>query len=118
MKFLCLAYPGRGCSPGPDLVAEYAAPGEAMRAAGVLAGSGQLSPGDASALVRVTDGQADVGQGLPLGSGPQPSACFVIDCPDLDAALGWAARIPAASYGTAEARPPPNNYGRPARGAW
>ena len=26
MKFLCLAYPGCGFSPGPDLVAEYAPP--------------------------------------------------------------------------------------------
>ena len=118
MKFLCLAYPDRGFSPGLGLVAGYAAPGEAMRAAGVLAGSGQLSPGDASALVRVTDGRAGVGEGRPPGSGPQPSAYSVIDCPDLDAALGWAARIPAASYGTAEVRPPPDNYGRPARGAW
>jgi hypothetical protein len=57
-------------------------------------------------------------RGPPPGSGPQPSAYFVIDCLDLDAALGWAARIPAASYGTAEARSAPDNYGRPARRAW
>ena len=76
-----------------------------MRAAGVFVDSSQLSPGDASALVRVTDGQADAGHGPPPGSGLQPSAHFVIDCPDLRAALGWAARIPAASYSTAEVRP-------------
>ena len=105
MTFLCPGYPDRGLSPGPGLVAGHAAPGEAIRAAGVLAGSGQLSPGEASKLIRVTDGRADVGDGPP-GSGPQPSAYFVIDCPDLDAALGWAARIPAASYGTVEVRPP------------
>ena len=34
MKFLCLGYPGHGFSPGPGLVAEYAALGEAMRATG------------------------------------------------------------------------------------
>ena len=102
---MCLGYPGHGFSPGPGLVAEYAALSEAMRAAGVFIDSGQLSPGEASKLIRVTDGRADVGDGPP-GSGPQPSAYFVIDCPDLDAALGWAARIPAASYGTVEVRPP------------
>ena len=106
MKFLCLAYPNRGFSPRPDLVAVYADPGETRRAAGVFVDSGQLSPGDASAHVRVTDGQADVGQASPPGSGPQPSAYFAIDCPDLRAALDWAARIPAASYGTVEVRPP------------
>jgi hypothetical protein len=60
MKFLCLAQPDPGFTPGPGLVAEYAALDEAMRAAGVLIDSGQLSPGDAAKLVRVTAGQADV----------------------------------------------------------
>jgi hypothetical protein len=105
MKFLRLGYPDRGFSPRPELVAEYAL-GEAMRAAGVLADSGQLSPGEASKLIPVTAGRADVGDGPLPGSRPQPSAYFVIDCPDLDAALGWAARIRAASYGTVEVRPP------------
>jgi hypothetical protein len=106
MKFLCLAYPDPGFSPRPGLAAEYTALGEAMRAAGVFVDSGQLSPGEASKLVQVTDGRADVGDGPPPGSGRQPSAYFIIDCPDLDAALGWAGRIPAASYGTVEVRPP------------
>jgi hypothetical protein len=119
MKFLCLAYPDPGFSPRPALAAEYAARGtprpalaaeyaargKAMRVAGVLVDSGQLSPGEASKLVRVTDGRADVGEGPPPGSGRQPSAYFIIDCPDLDAALGWAGRIPAASYGTVAVRP-------------
>lgn len=105
MKFLCLTYPDHGFSPGPGLVAEYAALGEAMRAAGVLADSGQLSPGDASKLVRVTGGQEDVGDGPPPG-GRKACAYFVIDCPDLDAGPGWAARIPAASYGPVEVRSP------------
>jgi hypothetical protein len=30
---------------------------------------------------------------------------FMIDVPDLDAALSWAARCPAASHGTVEVRP-------------
>jgi hypothetical protein len=106
MKFLCLAHPDPGFTPGPGLVAEYAALGEAMRAAGVLIDSGQLSPGDAARLVRVTAGQADVSDGPPPGAGQTPSAYFLIDCPDLDTALDWAARIPAASYGTVEVRPP------------
>ena len=97
--------------PGPRLLAR-AGPGSRVRRPGrgdagdgILVDSGQLSPGEASKLIRVTDGRADVGDGPP-GSGPQPSAYFVIDCPDLDAALGWATRIPAASYGMVEVRPP------------
>lgn len=106
MKFLCLAYPDPGFAPRPGLVAEYAALGQAMRAAGVLIDSGQLSPADAAKLVRVTAGQADVSDGPPPGGGQAPSAYFLIDCADVDTALDWAARIPAASYGTVEVRPP------------
>lgn len=106
MKFLCLAYPNPGFSPRPGLVAEYAALGEAMRAAGVLIDSGQLSPVGAAKLVRVTAGRADVRDGPPPGGGRAPSAYFLIDCPGVDTALDWAARIPAARYGTVEVRPP------------
>ena len=106
MKFLCLAYLDRGLSPGPGVAADYGALGEAMRAAGVFVDSGQLSPADAAKLVRVTGGEAEVSDGLPAAAGQAPTAYFVIDCPDLDGALEWAARIPAASYGTVQVRPP------------
>jgi hypothetical protein len=106
MKFLCLAYLDRGLFPGPGVAADYAALGEAMREAGVFVDSGQLSAGDASKLVRVTAGQAEVSDGPPPGTGQAPTAYFVIDCADLREALGWAGRIPAAAYGSVEVRPP------------
>src|SRR5271157_1120867 len=58
---------------GPGLVAEYAALGEAMRAAGVFIDSGQLSPVSAAKLVRVTAGQSDVSDGPAPGGGQAPS---------------------------------------------
>jgi hypothetical protein len=106
MKFLCLAYLDRGLAPGPGVAAEYGALGGAMREAGVFIDSGQLSPADASRLVRVTDGKAEVSDGTPAAAGLAPSAYFVIDCADLGGALKWAARIPAAAYGSIEVRPP------------
>jgi hypothetical protein len=106
MKFLCLAYLDRGLAPPPGVAAEYGALAEAMRAAGVFVDSGQLSPADASKLVRVTAGQADATDGPPRGARQEPTAYFVIDCADLDDALRWAARIPAAAYGSVEVRPP------------
>jgi hypothetical protein len=56
MKFLCLAYLDRGLAPARGVAAEYGALGEAMREAVVLVDSGQLSPPDASKLVRVSAG--------------------------------------------------------------
>jgi hypothetical protein len=105
MKFLCLIYLDRGLSPGPDVAAEYGALTEAMRTAGVFVDSGQLSPGDAAKVVRVTAGKPEVGHGA-QASGQRPSSYFVLDCDGLDAALDWATRIPAASYGSIEVRPP------------
>jgi hypothetical protein len=106
MKFLCLAYLDRGLAPDPGVAAEYGALGEAMREADVFVDSGQLSPGHAARLVRVTAGKAEVIDGSASGGGQLPSAYFVIDCADLDEALKWAARIPAAAYGSIEVRPP------------
>jgi hypothetical protein len=88
------------------VAAEYGALAEAMRTAGVFVDSGQLSPVGAAKRVRVTAEQAEVTDGPPPGAGQEPTASFVIDCPDLDDALHWAARIPAAAYGSVEVRPP------------
>jgi hypothetical protein len=106
MKFLCLAYLDRGLAPPPGVAAEYGALGEAMREAGVLVDSGQLSPPDTSKLVRVSAGQAEVSDGPHAAAGQEPTAYFVLDCPGPGDALEWAARIPAASYGSIEVRPP------------
>jgi hypothetical protein len=106
MKFLCLAYLDRGLSPAPGVASEYGALSEVMRAAGVYVDSGQLSPADASKLVRVTASETEVSDGPPHAAGQAPTAYFVLDCPDLAGALDWAARIPAASYGTVQVRPP------------
>ena len=106
MKFLCLAYLDRGLAPPPGIAAGYRALGEAMREAGVFVDSGQLSPPDTSKLVRVSAGQTVVSDGPPPAAGQEPTAYFVLDCPDPGDALEWAARIPAASYGSIEVRPP------------
>jgi len=46
------------------------------------------------------------GLGLILGeSKEQLSGYFVLECPDLDEALAWAARIPGARRGAIEVRP-------------
>ena len=104
MKFLCLAYPGRGCSPGPDLVAEYAAPGEAMRAAGVFVDSGQLSPATPprSSGSRTGEPTSATARSRAADRSPAPTspATAQTSTPRL------AARIPAASDGTLEVRPP------------
>ncbi len=108
MKFMCLAYLDRGLSPGPDAAAQYPPLGQAMVEAGVFIDMGQLVPRNASKTVRVTDGSSNVEDGPPKGNEDEassPIAYFLVDCPSLDDAVAWAARIPAASYGSIEVRP-------------
>ena len=104
MKFLCLSYLDRGLTPGPDVAAQYGALSQDMRAAGVLVDNGQLSPDDASKTVRVVDGVAEISDG-PARTGAAPLAFFLLECDKVEDAVGWAARMPAASYGSVEVRP-------------
>jgi hypothetical protein len=44
-------------------------------------------------------------QGMAAYFAFEEAGYFLIDAPDLDAALAWAARCPGASHGTVEVRP-------------
>lgn len=88
-----------------DLMATYAAYTEALRKAGVLLASDRLKPSATATTVRVADGKSKVLNGPYAESREQLGGFYMIDVPDLDAALSWAARCPAAGYGTMEVRP-------------
>jgi len=77
-----------------------------MQACGALLAGEQLQPAAAAATVRCWDGgDIMVGHGPPAGSSGQIAGFLVVDCKDLDDAIGLATRIPAAWYGTIEVRP-------------
>jgi hypothetical protein len=108
VKFLCLVHLDRGLTPGPDVMAQYQVLGQAMRDSGVFVDSGQLADSSSSKTVRAADGDSTVVDGPPSGDGgvtSSPAAYFLLDCASLDDALAWAARIPAATYGSIEVRP-------------
>lgn len=78
---------------------------EAMRAAGVLAESVGLQQTSTAATVRTVDGSAQVLDGPYADSKEQIGGFHIIDVPDLDAAIMWAARSPTAIHGVVEVRP-------------
>jgi hypothetical protein len=86
-------------------VAAGRAYGEALQAAGVfVAGAGLDSPKNAT-TVTVRDGKRQVQDG-PYAETKEFLAGFgIIDVPNLDAALEWAARHPSAAFATIEVRP-------------
>jgi hypothetical protein len=85
-------------------VGAYRAYTEALNTAGVLKGSNRLRPSSTATTVRTTNGKSQVLDGPYADSKEQVGGYYLIDVPDLDAALSWAARCPGASHGIVEVR--------------
>jgi hypothetical protein len=78
---------------------------DALRKAGAYLGSNRLTPTANGRTVRTTNGKTQVLDGPYADSKEQCGGYVLIDVPDLDAALSWAARCPTASHGAVEVRP-------------
>jgi hypothetical protein len=85
--------------------AAYMAYTEALKKAGAHVGSNRLRPTNTATTLRVVDGKTQVLDGPYPDSKEQLGGYYLIEAPDMDAALGWAARCPGASHGTIEVRP-------------
>jgi len=83
----------------------YMAYTEALKKAGAWVGSDRLQPTSTATTVRTTDGKTQVLNGPYTESREQFGGYYMIDVPDLDAALAWAARCPGAHHGIVEVRP-------------
>lgn len=86
-------------------VAAYHAYTEALKKAGALAGANRLQPSSAATTVRIANGKSQVLDGPYAESKEQLGGYYLLDVADLDAAISWAARCPAASHGVVEVRP-------------
>ena len=78
---------------------------KAVRDAGIFAGGAGLEPPESATTVRVRDGKRLVQDGPYADTKEQLGGYLLIDVPDLDAALEWAARYPAGADGLVEVRP-------------
>jgi hypothetical protein len=85
--------------------AAYMAYTEALQKAGVLRGGNRLRPTASATTVRIADGKTQMLDGPYAETKEQLGGYYLIDVPDLDAALSWAARCPGASHGAMEVRP-------------
>lgn len=85
----------------------------ALYEAGVVLRGDGLQPPAAATTVRLEGGNRLVQDGPVAATKEQLAGYVVIEVPDLDAALSWAARSPSASNGATEVRPvlPPPNQG-------
>jgi hypothetical protein len=83
----------------------YKAYMEAMTKAGVLKDSKGLHPSSAGTTLRIRNDKTQVLDGPYADSKEQLGGFHIIEVPDLDAAISWAARSPTALHGVVEVRP-------------
>jgi hypothetical protein len=112
MKYMLLIYvdEAKGAQVAKEMgvaqmTAPYIAYAEALQKAGVIRGGDRLQPTSTATTVKVTDGKTQVLNGPYAETREQLGGYFMIDVPDLDTALAWAARCPGAAHGTVEVRP-------------
>jgi hypothetical protein len=111
MQYMLLLYVNEGgwskltADERKEGVAAYEAYSQALQKAGALKSSNRLQGSSVATTVRVANGKSQVLEGPYADSKEQLGGYFIIDVPDLDAAISWAARCPAASHGVVEVRP-------------
>jgi|SRR5215470_1085337 len=111
MQYLLLIYGNEAAMQSANktdtdqMHAAYGAYTEALQKAGVIVGGNRLKPSASASTVRTANGKTQVLDGPYAETKEQLAGYYMIDVPDLDAALSWAARCPGASRGVMEVRP-------------
>ena len=88
-----------------EVTGAYMAYTKAIRESGIWVAGDRLSPSSTATTVRWESGSTKVLNGPYAETKEQLGGFYIIDVPDLDAALTWAARCPGAQYGVMEVRP-------------
>ena len=112
MEYMMLIYEGeheRAARNDPERVEAYwgswTAYVQALAQSGIMKSGSGLQLRETGTTVRPRDGRRQVQDGPYADSKERMGGCFILDVPDLDVALDWAARCPAESDGSVEIRP-------------
>jgi hypothetical protein len=108
-QYILLIYAPTEGGPSPEeLEAEmprWFAYTQEIQDAGVMRAGEALHGADSATTVRVRDGKRLTSDGPFAETKEVLGGYYVIDVPDLDAALAWAEKIPSVGYGSVEVRP-------------
>jgi hypothetical protein len=111
MQYMLLIYgdpavePQYGTPEFDTMMAGYAALSAALNADGVMRSGEGLQGVETATSLRVRGGKVETMDGPFATTKEHLGGYYVIDVPDLDAALKYAAMVPSALYGTVEVRP-------------
>jgi hypothetical protein len=112
MKYVLLLYgdEGRWANMTPEEVAEdverWSAFGQELTGSGAFVAGEGLDPTTSAITVRIKDGEVVHTDGPFAETREQLGGFYLLECPDLDAALAWAAKVPdLGESGSVEVRP-------------
>jgi hypothetical protein len=111
MQYMLLIYhtadaePTYGTPEFQAMMAGFAAFNEKAGADGVLRGGEGLQGVETATSLRVRGGKVETMDGPFAETREHLGGYYVLDVPDLDTALRYAAMIPVAAFGTIEVRP-------------
>jgi hypothetical protein len=111
MKYMLLIYGNEAAAQAASkadieqTLAAYGAYAAALNKAGAMVDGNRLQGTTNATTVRIEGGKTNVLDGPYAETKEQLAGYFMIDVPDLDAALSWASRCPGAARGAVEVRP-------------
>jgi hypothetical protein len=111
MQYMLLIYndpakePAWGTPEFQQMMAGYFTANERMKADGVLRGGEGLQGVETATSLRIQNGKVETMDGPFAETREHLGGYYIVDVPDLDAALKYAALIPSAHFGTIEVRP-------------
>lgn len=111
MQYLCLIYSEENSGPQPGseefagYIQQYQEFTERVKQAGVLVSGDALQPTMSATTVTRETGKVETTDGPFAETKEQLGGYYLLDCPNLDDALAYAAQIPTATHGRIEVRP-------------
>jgi hypothetical protein len=106
---MLLIYGDENSTPGgdveQDVLRRYGAFTEEVRDSGKLVAADRLQPTSSATTVRIRGGEALVTDGPFAETKEQLGGFYILECDNLDEAIAYAQKIPAAEHGSVEVRP-------------
>ena len=87
------------------MYAEYGTYTQELMKAGIMRAGSELKPASTATTVRLRGGKVLTTDGPFAETKEQLGGYYLIDVPDLDAAVKWAGKCPGAKVGSIEVRP-------------
>jgi hypothetical protein len=108
-QYMLLIYSPADFQPSPEQLEQempkWMSYTQELQESGAMVAGDALHPAPTATTVRVRDGETVISDGPFAETKEALGGYYLVDVPDLDGALAWAAKIPNVTYGSVEVRP-------------